>query len=182
MLTSEFFFIGRSWATSMLHLVDPPQNRCIDRHPANMIPATRLSNIWASRCRTRVSPEQNSFDLQRNCQLFVPVQNLVNPEVLDRSMGMQSVVVGTLQQMSEWTAGCDTLLWFSHLPWAAEPSQVCDMSQQPQSSGGKELLLSLVNKACNLWLVKEHYFSDYGKTSYDFDVCAHMYGRMLANY
>lgn len=53
-------------------------------------------------------------------------------------------------------AGCDRPLWLSHLAWAAEPSQVCDMSQQPQSSAGKELLLGSVSNACNSRLVEEH--------------------------
>lgn len=53
------------------------------------------------------------------------------------------------------------------------------MSQQPQSSAGKELLLSLVSNACNSQLVEEHqlmflFFFNYGKTNNKFSVYARM--------
>lgn len=85
----------------MPYLVDTPQTRHIDGHIASMI-FTRLLDAWASRCPRGVLPEQNLLDFQGNLQLCAPTQNLMIPEVLDRSTGMQYVTMGTLQQTQLW--------------------------------------------------------------------------------
>lgn len=201
-LINEFLFMGRDWALSVPHLVDTPQTRYIDGDSASMN-FTRLSNAWASRCPRGALPEQNLLDFQWNSQLFAPAQNLVISEVLDRSMGMQRVIMGTLQQKQLWVfcspmarhklplrlvrASMDCREGYKSVAltpalscWA--PSQACDTSQLPQETKS----CCWVYLAGNSWLVKEYKFAldlflNCGKISSNFSVYALNYGGILAN-
>lgn len=51
----------------------------------------------------------------------------------------------------------DCGVWYTSLAFTPGLS-ICVVSQQPQSSAGKELLLSLVSNACNSWPVAELFF------------------------